>query len=62
MGDAINTVLENLGEKTQAYQLAEAIAEDTELEVKFLALESLSELERPKTVRALREILRIFVD
>lgn len=62
MGDSVNSVLENLGEKAQVYQLAETLGEDTELEVKFLALESLSELDRPKTVRALREILRIFVD
>ena len=60
MSESVNSVLETLGEKTTVYQVAEAMAEDTELEVKFLALESLSELDRPKTVRAVREILRIF--
>jgi hypothetical protein len=62
MNESVNTVLENLGEKTNTFGLMEALVEDTELENKFQALEALSELDRPRTVRAMREILKIFVD
>jgi hypothetical protein len=62
MNESVNTVLENLGEKTNTFGLLESLVEDTELENKFQALEALSELDRPRTVRAMREILKIFVD
>lgn len=62
MSDAINTVLENLGEQTKSFLVVEQLLEDDQLELKFQALEALSELDRPRTVRAMREILKIFVD
>lgn len=54
------TVLGNLGERTGAFFLYERLGADEELDQKFQALEALSELERPRTVRAVREILKIF--
>lgn len=62
MSDSVNTVLENLGEQTQSFLVVERLIEDDQLEIKFQALEALSELDRPRTVKAMREILRIFVD
>jgi hypothetical protein len=56
------TVLANLGERTASFFVYERLAEAENLDSKFQALEALSELERQKTVRALREILRIFTD
>jgi hypothetical protein len=60
--DSITSMLENLGEQTGTFLVVEHLVADDELEVKFQALEALSELDRPRTVRAMREILRIFVD
>ena len=60
--DSITSMLENLGEQTHTFLVVEHLVADDELEVKFQALEALSELDRPRTVRAMREILRIFVD
>ena len=56
------TVLGNLGERTGSFFVYERLEENDNLDSKFQALEALSELERQKTVRALREILRIFKD
>ena len=56
------TVLGNLGETTGSFFLYERLQADEDLDQKFQALEAISELERPQTVRALREILRIFKD
>jgi pantothenate synthetase len=63
MGETVGTALENLGEKdAQTFLVVEHLVEDDQLETKFQALEALSELDRPRTVRAMREILKIFVD
>jgi hypothetical protein len=56
------TVLGNLGERTGAYFVYEALETDEEPKAKFQALEGLSELETPRTVRAVIEILKIFKD
>jgi hypothetical protein len=57
------TVLSNLGEQqTGAFFVYESLDTGEEPCAKFQALEALSELEEPKTVRAVREILRIFRD
>ncbi len=62
MNESIASVLTNLGDKAATFLVAERMVEDDELEVKFQALEALSELDRPRTVKAMREILKIFKD
>lgn len=58
--DTVEALLVNLGQKRESFKLLELIAMDDELELKFQALEALSEMERPRTVRACVEVLRIF--
>jgi hypothetical protein len=58
----VTTVLSNLGEGTATFFLYERLRENENLDSKFQALEALSEVERKRTSRALREILRIFTD
>ena len=62
MNEVVTAVLSNLGERHPLFLLCERVQEDQDFEQKFRALEALSELERPRTVRAIREILRIFKD
>ncbi len=62
MNENALSVLGTLGERTGTFFVYECLNEDNDLEVKFQALEALSELERPRTVRAMREILKIFTD
>ena len=62
MSDSVSTALENLGERTRGFLVLEHLVEDDLLELKFQALEALSELDRPRTVRAMLEVLRIFAD
>jgi hypothetical protein len=58
--DTVEALLVNLGQKRESFRLAELISMDDELELKFQALEALSEMERPRTVRACIEVLKIF--
>jgi hypothetical protein len=62
MHDSASRVLATLGETGPRFLLAEQLERDDELARKFDALEALSEIERPRSVRAAKEILRIFLD
>ena len=61
MQDSANHVLSSLGETSRQFLVAESLVADDELTRKFDALEALSELERPRSVKAAKEILRIFL-
>jgi len=61
MEDSATSVLSTLGESGARFGVEERLREDTVLERKFDALEALSEMGRPKSVRAAKEILRIFL-
>ena len=61
MHDSATTVLSTLGEASRQFLVTERMGADDELTRKFDALEALSEIERPKSVKAAKEILRIFL-
>lgn len=61
MHDSATTVLSTLGETSRQFLVTECLGADDELTRKFDALEALSEIERPKSVKAAKEILRIFL-
>jgi hypothetical protein len=58
--ESVQALLVNLGQKRESFRVIEVLSIDTELEQKFQALEALSEMERPRTIRACVEVLRIF--